>query len=193
MADTLVGLACNDCRLATIISPSCTEASPGGNDTTLYIIDKCAIEKYVTYSTNVIDDIVLNVNEYWIPVTVKPNSLTFEVTIDETAGFYTTNVQFIVDLLSEDPDFSLSAQLTLDWLNEIRNPYSKFVVAIQHNNGRYYVFGLPGKTGLKNGAGTVISSGAALTDQSGITVTLTGAQTKPPQVLTENFVFDITP
>lgn len=190
MADliTTLDLECTDCKLTQGITISCTDRTPGGNDNTIFLINKCEIASYTdTYTDNTIDDITLIGGAVWFPVQARLDTVAWEETVNQQSGFFTQNLTFVVDLIATGASIDAGAQTVLDFINELTNPYNNFVAVFNHNGGFRRVFGLLGATrGLKNGGGTVGTSGTNFEEIGGYTITLSSVSGKPAPVLSIN-------
>lgn len=187
MADLITNLdipCIGDCGLSNGLEISCDYRTPGGNDNTIYIINKCNIDSYAdNYTNGVVDEITLNPGAVWFAVQARLDTITWEETVNQQSGFYTQTLTFILDLIANAATKDEGAQMLLDFVQQISNPYNNFVAVLAHNGGFRRIFGLYEIRGLKNGAGTVGISGANFEETGGYTITLTAGSSRPAPVL----------
>jgi len=195
MADvnTILNIPCVGCELETGFQVSCVQRTVSGNDTLIYITDKCNIESYDdNYTNNIIDDINLKPGAVWYTIQGKIDGVVWTETFEPTTGGATQTLTFNTALIAEAVTIDEGAQIVLDFLNTITNPYSNFVVVVSHNAGFRRVFGLLGIRGMKMASGTQGDSGALITDNTaGYTVVLASVSTIPAPVLHINAALPI--
>ena len=172
------------CKMQEGLEISCEFRNRGGNDNNIYIINKCDIASYdFDYTTNIVNSFTLNTNTTWFLVQARLDSIAWEETVNQQTGFYTQNLTFILDLVAQANTVDDGAQALLNFLHSITNPYNDYVAVFTHNMGFRRVFGLLEIRGLKNGGGTVGTSGTNFEELGGYTITMTASAGEPAPVL----------
>lgn len=183
-------MACSTCLLTSGFATNCTVKVPGGNDYVFYLIPRCEVTGFTdTYSNGVVDDITIDGGASWFQVTANKDSVVTTEDLTPPVNFFTQTIVFTISNIADDLDKEVGAQIATEFVNEIINNVGGILVLVKDRAGIWRIYG------YENGLDVSISqktSGAALADVAGATLTLTGGEPTQAPVVTAAFVATIT-
>lgn len=181
---------CTTCELTKGFSKSCGDRTPGGNKTTVYLIPRCQIEAYLDiYEDNRIDGFTLKAGAGFYAVTANRDSVSFTQDAVTPTNFVNQQVVFTISQIAEAASASEGAQLAADFADSILAAGDTGIVVILTDKaGNRRLFGEV--NGLLLEALQSVS-GAAQTDISGITITLSNGESDTARTLRDDVVIPL--
>lgn len=184
-------MSCSNCILTSGLEQSCDLSAPGGNKSTLYLVDRCKIDAYVdavAYQAGiaVIDSITLSdVMDEWFMVQVYEDTLVTSETLGSiNSKFINQTVTFTIAQYGDNADAEIAGMQVNAFLNDIK--FSKgLVVLVQDKVGNWRVFGEVNGLRLSE---MDKNTGTVATDIAGTTITLTEGEPRNARVLSAAYV-----
>jgi len=183
-------MACTGCLTALGFAPGC-KRTPGGLQGVLLFAQVCDLEGMVTREGYNGEGkiIAIDPSVVFAQVTARLESLNLTETMIEGSGAFTSQLTFVLEPLANEPLKDDARQTTAEFITNLTNQNSQWVVVLQEKSGVRRLLGI--ENGLKASGSTVFDSGTANADVATETIVLTGTEPEKAPVIADTVVLTI--